>query len=150
MAKKPTTLTDKQKAFALLVAEGSTYSAAYREAYDALSMKKNVIWDEASKLMRNPLVSHRVIELQEKAAERTLVTIEKQTERLKALSTKGEGFDNPSGISAAINAEREINKLNGLIIEKKDHSSSDGTMTPQPLPWAQMYAKDDSDSKSSS
>ena len=140
--KKP--LTDKQKAFARLVAEGSTYSAAYREAYNAENTKNEVIWVKASELMSNGKVLVRVEELRAMAQERTLVTIEKQTERLQALSLKGEGYDTPSGITAAINAEKEVNKLNGLIVDKSDHTSSDGSMTPRA--WETMYAKPDGDS----
>ena len=65
-------LTAKQEAFAQGVAQGKTLSEAYRNAYDCESMKDASIWTEASKLMDNPKVIHRVNGLQQAQEERTL------------------------------------------------------------------------------
>ena len=37
-----------------------------------------------------------------------------------------------------------------LVPKEMDHKSSDGSMSPQPLPWDEMYSKDDSDTKHNS
>lgn len=70
-----TKLTAKQEAFCRLVAEGSTYSAAYRASYDAENTKKEVVWVKASELMANGKVLVRVNELKEEAADASKVTI---------------------------------------------------------------------------
>lgn len=73
-------LTPKQERFAQCVAtENMTYSDAYREAYNAENMTNEAIQVEASRLMSNPIVSLRVIELQELAQERCMVTVESLT-----------------------------------------------------------------------
>lgn len=136
-------LTSKQDGFARYVAEGETFSAAYRKAYNAENMSDDAVKVEASRLMNNPNITLTVADIQNEARERTLVTIEGQTARLKALSMEAEGYGTPAGISAAINAEKEINKLNGLIVDKSDHTSSDGSVTPRA--WETMYAKPESD-----
>lgn len=50
-------VTAKQQAFALLVAKGSTLSAAYRQAYDAEGMADNSVWNAASLLADVPKVA---------------------------------------------------------------------------------------------
>lgn len=53
-------LTAKQEHFAILVAQGSTLSDAYRSAYDASGMAPNTVWNSASKLADVPKVAARV------------------------------------------------------------------------------------------
>ena len=57
-------LTPKQERFCQLVSGGSTYADAYREAYSSRG-KASTIQTEASKLARNPAVTHRVEALTE-------------------------------------------------------------------------------------
>ena len=65
-------LTAKQEAFAQGVASGKTLSEAYRDSYDCQNMKDASVWTEASKLMDNPKVIHRVSALQKATEEKTL------------------------------------------------------------------------------
>lgn len=58
-------LTLKQEAFAQAVAEGLTFSAAYRKAYDAERMSDAAVWQEGSRLAANPRVALRMKELRE-------------------------------------------------------------------------------------
>ena len=53
-------LTSKQEHFAQQVANGSTLTDAYRQAYDAVNMKESSVWVEACKLAKHPKVSHRI------------------------------------------------------------------------------------------
>ena len=110
-------LTPKQERFAQCVAMGMTYSAAYRDAYDAENMKTESVNVSASKLMANPKVTLRVMELQEAARERTLVTIESLTAELEAsrqlaLQSKQAG--------AAVSATMGKAKIHGLIVNKAE------------------------------
>lgn len=66
-------LTAKQEAFAQAVSQGKTLSEAYRLAYDCQRMKDASVWTEASKLMDNPKVIHRVNGLQQAKEERVLL-----------------------------------------------------------------------------
>lgn len=111
-------LTSKQRAFVRYVVEGDTYSGAYRKAYNAVNMSNDSIKVEASRLMSSPNIALTVMEMQEEVRERTIVTVESQTERLRGLALKAEGYDTSAGVSAAVSAEKEVNKLNGLITDK--------------------------------
>ena len=53
-------LTPKQEKFCQGVISGKTASESYRDAYSVENMKDSSIWTEASKLMSNPKVSHRI------------------------------------------------------------------------------------------
>ena len=69
-------LTPKQESFARLVANGSSYADAYREAY-ASKGKDQTVHNESSKLMANQYVSSRVNQLigqKERALVRKAVT----------------------------------------------------------------------------
>ena len=111
-------LTAKQQAFANKYVECGNASGVYRHAYDAEKMSDEAIWVEASKLLTNPKVALRLIELQEAARERAILSVTTQTRRLQELSRIAESYDTPSGIAAAISAEKEINKLNALIVDR--------------------------------
>lgn len=65
-------LTAKQEAFAVAVADGKTLSDAYRSAYDAENMKDSTVWTEASLLMDHPKVSARVAGIQKAREEKSL------------------------------------------------------------------------------
>ena len=53
-------LTAKQEKFAVGIAAGLTQSDAYRAAYSASRMQPKQVWEEASKLRRNPKVAGRI------------------------------------------------------------------------------------------
>ena len=52
----PNGVSPKQSAFAAFVAEGDSYTEAYRKAYDASKMKEQVVWNAASRLAKNAKV----------------------------------------------------------------------------------------------
>ena len=60
MTDRQASMTAKQERFAVLVAQGLSQSAAYRQAYDAENMKPDQIWQEASRLKQYPRVAHRI------------------------------------------------------------------------------------------
>ena len=66
-------LTNKQRAFVREMLKGAgSQSAAYREAYDAGGMSDQAVYNEASKLMRHPVIASR-LEAGFKAQERQAV-----------------------------------------------------------------------------
>ena len=64
-------LTMKQENFCIEYLKCGNQSEAYRRAYDADEMSDETIWNEASKLTKNPLVATRIDELK-KDIEKTL------------------------------------------------------------------------------
>jgi len=112
-------LTPKQEAFARFVSEGDTLAGAYRKAYNAENMQNNSIHVNASQIMADTKISLRVAELQELAAERTLVTIESLTAEL---DEDRQLARNEGQASAAISAVMGKAKLNGLLKDKLEHT----------------------------
>ena len=110
-------LTEKQEAFARFVAEGNTYSDAYRKSYSAEKMKFTSVNVNASKLMSDTKISLRVIELQEAASERTKVTIESVTAELEEARMLAISTDKAA---AMVSASMGKAKVNGLLVDKVD------------------------------
>ena len=83
----PNGVSPKQSAFAAFVAEGDSYTDAYRKAYDASKMKDQVVWNAASRLAqseKNPAATRvRALELLGKTSglfdESTHITFENRT-----------------------------------------------------------------------
>lgn len=70
-------LTNKQKQFARLVAEGNTYADAYRQAYEVNpETKVESIWQSSSRLMADVKVQSRVKEIQDENKKRNQVTLD--------------------------------------------------------------------------
>lgn len=114
-------LTAKQDKFARLVASGClpkpTFSAAYREAYNAENMPPEQVWTESSLLMSNQKVAKRVDELRNAGAEAEGITVEsslQELNRLKAEAAEGKNF------GAAVRTEELRGKLAGLYVEKHE------------------------------
>jgi hypothetical protein len=62
-------LTPQQEKFAQLVAHGSSYSNAYREAYRTAKMKPATINRSAHELANNPKITARIAEIHKQIAE---------------------------------------------------------------------------------
>ena len=72
----PISLTSKQNAFAMSLADGLPASASYRQAYDADGMKPESVWVESCRLATNPKVALRVSELRaEQEEERRMLRL---------------------------------------------------------------------------
>lgn len=110
-------LTPKQEAFALAYVETGNASEAYRRAYDAENMKPESIWVEACRTLGAPNVGLRIMELQQEARERTLVTVETITKELEAIRGKALDADQ---YAPAVSAVMGKAKVNGLLIDKAD------------------------------
>ncbi len=139
-------LTPKQEAFARAYVETGNASEAYRRAYNVGSnTKAETINKRASELLTNGEVAGRVAELQAKAAERTMITVESLTVKLE--EARLHALKDEKGASAAVSAIMGMAKLHGLLIDKQDHSSSDGSMSPKPTVIRIVAADDGSNDK---
>lgn len=77
-------ISEKQESFARLVAQGKTYSEAYREAYPSSRKWKNEsVWVKSSQLMANDKVRIRVNEIQEELIADQKITLEQILNELK-------------------------------------------------------------------
>jgi len=115
MGDKP---TPKQEAFARKYVECSNASEAYRTCYDVgENTTPEAVWVNACKLMANAKVAQRVYELQEAAAERTLVTVESLTKELNENRDKADDLDQVAAMNQATMGKA---KLHGLDVHKVD------------------------------
>lgn len=102
----------RQEKFAQELAKGQ----AQDKAYAAAGYRPDR--GAASRLSANVNVMARVAELQSRAAERTIVTVEGITQRLLKIAEKGEGKDDAPLLSVARASLMDAAKLNGLIIDR--------------------------------
>lgn len=111
----------KHERFALLVAQGESGSAAYREVYG----RKGAVADaNASRLLRNAKVRARIAELQQKAAEKAVLTLARKRELLREMAEgerptkRAESADGPTDTYDAVKAIELDAKLAGEFKEK--------------------------------
>ena len=110
-------LTSKQQAFAQAIVSGMSQADAYRAAFSAGKMKAETIQEEASRLMANPKVSARVVEL------RAPVIVKMQYGLEQAMLEAADAFrvakakENGGAMVAAVQLRA---KLNGLLVEKRE------------------------------
>ncbi|MER8373688.1 terminase small subunit [Mesorhizobium sp. M1406] len=107
-------LNIRHERFCHALAEGLPQSRAYIEA--GYAARGNAAEVEASKMVRLPKVAARVAELQGKAAERAVVTIEtiaRQLDEDRQLALR------EKQASAAVAATMALAKIYGLVIDKQ-------------------------------
>ena len=110
-------LTSKQESFCHSIVTGMSQADAYRAAFSAGKMKAETIQEEASRLMANPKVSARVVEL------RAPVIVKMQYGLEQAMLEAAEAFqvakakENGGAMVAAVQLRA---KLNGLLVEKRE------------------------------
>jgi hypothetical protein len=102
----------KHERFAQELAKGRTADAAYVEA----GYKENR--GNASTLKANQSIEARVLEIQNRAAIRTEITVADITARLLAIASKGEGATDAPLLSVARASLMDAAKLNGLVVDK--------------------------------
>lgn len=95
--------------------------ASQTEAYLAAGYGERGARQNASALMTNHNVKARIVELQERAANRTEVSVASITERLLKIAENGETeAKNPAMLAVARASLMDAAKLNGLIIDKAE------------------------------
>lgn len=115
----------RHERFAQERAKGKTVD----EAYVLAGFKANR--GNAARLNANESVQGRIREIQDKASTRTEITVASITERLLAIATKGESGTDAPMLSVARASLMDAAKLNGLVVDRHDLRSSDGSMTPK-------------------
>mgnify|MGYP003646024853 CR=1 FL=1 len=115
-ASRLTGLTDKQEAFAVLVASGKNQSEAYRLAYDADKMLPASVWTEASLLLSNPKVASRLMVLNtEKEQQRRMMAVSRAERVLQRLETLA---DAATTESVRVRANELLGKTAGLFTDQ--------------------------------
>lgn len=125
----------KHERFAQELAKGKTADEAYAEAgYKADR-------GNASRLTAKDNVRTRVAEIQERAAIRVEINVADITKRLLAIATKAEGKDEAPMLNVARASLMDAAKLNGLVVEKQEHTGKDGAPI-QTEATVQVYVPD--------
>lgn len=115
--KVPKPLTIKQEKFCQEYVKTGNASEAYRRAYNAGNMTPKSVNEVACQLMSDLKISSRVSELKAKAAERHDITVDSLTEMLIEDRKDAKLSDQHS---VAVAAVRELGRLHGLIIDRKE------------------------------
>jgi phage terminase small subunit len=116
-------LTPKQKAFVRAYLETGNATEAYRRAYDASKMTSAAIEVEAKRLLKHPLITLRLGEVNQKSEIKALLSLEEHMEKLAHLRDRAE---EKGQMSAAIAAEVKRGELRRFYVkqgEKPDHTS---------------------------
>lgn len=110
----PTLDRPLQERFAIYIAQGCSHREAYLKAgYETKTVKN--IQANASKLANQPHVKRRIIELQQKQAQRIGITVEKLVEELDHMLALSIASNQPAaGVSAIMSKA----KLCGLVTDR--------------------------------
>lgn len=122
-------LTPKQEKFCLVYLETGNASEAYRQAYDAKSMKPETVNKRASELLDNGDIAGRLSELRAPIIAKAQLTVEDllaELEEARIAALTAETVQS----SAAVGATMGKAKLLGLDKQVIDHTSSDGSLSP--------------------
>jgi hypothetical protein len=113
----PGGLTEKQEAFAQLLAQGLTNAEAYRQVYDAGEMKAATVHNEASKLAAHQGVTARVNEILTERKVKHGMLSEKQGDRVwRNVWRLAEGEGVPPSVQQAALALAA--KMAGMLTDK--------------------------------
>lgn len=137
-------LTEKQERFCLAYIETGNASEAYRMAYKPKKGSDATANREGKRLMDNPKIATRLEELRAPVREKAQITLEQHLDDLKRLRDLAES---DGKFSAAVTAEINRGKASGLYVEKVDHTSSDGTMSPKGKTLDDFYQEADVSAK---
>lgn len=130
-------LTRKREKFVQNIMKGMSQADAYKNAYSAKSMSDNAIYREASLLMKNPKITQRLEELNEKAAIGAIMSAQdrliylskiiKGTAKEKRLVSSADGAEEiecEADFSDKLKAIDLMNKMQGEYVQKVQASMS--------------------------
>lgn len=126
-------LTEKQEKFVQGIISGKSHAEAYREAYPNQKATDKTIWENASRLAKNPKVIARVEELRDSIARHAIMSAQERLEYLTRI-IKGEEMERivnivngvpveseiPSALKTKMNAIDIMNKMQGEYVTKID------------------------------
>lgn len=112
-------LTPKQEAFCLAYIETGNASEAYRQAYNAETMKAESVHRKAKELLDNGKITARIEELKAQHAERHKLTVDDLLAELEEARTLAREKENPNAMTQATMGKAKILGLDKQIIEAK-------------------------------
>ncbi len=116
--------TIKQENFCIIYVETGNASEAYRQAYAVgEGTKDKTVWDSASKLLKDPIVAQRVMELREEHRLRHNVTVDSLTVEYEEARELAKGEKQAASMVSATTGKA---KLHGLATEKHEHTGKGG------------------------
>ncbi len=133
-------MTPKREKFCTAYVETGNATEAYRQAYDAASMKEATINKRASELLQNGEVKGRIDELKAKHAERHEMTVD----RIRDMLLEDREFARKmESAAASVSATMGLAKLYGHLREKVEHTGKDGKELPAPVAAVAIFALPD-------
>lgn len=116
----PALSNPKHERFAQALAKGETADAAYVLA----GYEENR--GNATRLKANESIEARVAEILERAATRAEITVASISDRLLKIADKCEKSSESAKLSVARATLMDVAKLNGLIVDKREHTGRNG------------------------
>lgn len=126
--------TVKQEIFAQIWIVTGNACEAYRQAYSCENMAEHSIHVEASRVLRNPVVSLRIDELWKASSERNNVTVDNLTRQLQDVADHAARLGK---VSAAVSALTAIGKLHGLVVDHTKMSGGLENITPPTINFSE-------------
>ena len=139
----PAGLTEKQEKFAQGLAAGLTNAEAYRQAYDASTMKPATLHNESSKLSQHPAITARLRELLADKSRQNSMSALKQSERVwRGVWRLAEGENVPPAVqqSALALAAKMAGMLTDRVEIENKHADS-GSLEKELLERLQRLSK---------
>ena len=112
-------LTQKQNDFCLAYVETGNASEAYRQVYNAITMKPETVHRKAKELMDNGKITARIEELKAKHAERHAITVDSLLNELEEARTMAKEKENPNAMTQATMGKAKLLGLDKQVIEAK-------------------------------
>ena len=106
-------LTAKQELFATKVAEGMSYSDAYRFAYNTKRMTDKSIWEKSSELANSVKVAERLKQLRDMVAKPNIMSAMDRKKWLTDVIN-----DRETDINARLRAADLLNRMEGEYVQK--------------------------------
>ena len=137
-------LTPKQEAFALAYVETGNAAEAYRRAYDVrAATTHSTIYSAASRLVADPRIYARVLELQDQLRSLTLYSIKDAFDEYEEARQLALTEANPSAAVAAVTGKVKLFGLEAPTRTKAEHTGPNGTPLPGPTVIRIVAAKHD-------
>jgi ribosomal protein S17E len=109
-------VSPKQSAFAGFVADGDSYTEAYRKAYDADKMTDQTVWNASSRLAKNEKVAAYITALK-KNDEVATQAHEQLSKEWILQRLQGEAENNKNPAATRVRALELLGKTSGLFDE---------------------------------
>ncbi len=116
-------VTQKQEAYAQEYVLSGSLSGSYEHAYDCENMKKESIYVEGSRMIKNPIVALRVDQIRRELACRQGITLDEFNDELVVAREMAHAAGDFKELRA--NA-MDRGKLNGMVVDRSEVTGKDG------------------------